>query len=282
MANPQKENGYTAIANELIEAFMRLNLSQHSWRILFCVIRYSYGWNKKSASLTCTQISRLTGIDVRLVPRTLRNLLGKNVIVREKNSFKLQKDYSRWLSSAVMKVSSVQMSSVVMKNIISSDEHSSSAEMKHRGKKRKNVKGLRAPKDIPKDNYKDISLRERVFSELKKHFPKLRIPASVPTERMDYLLYLIQSGGIKPERIDSPVPYMMSSKLVIEPFPSLFEREEEAKRKKAEELEKAKRDRDEFRKKKLTREDITGDEELMEEVNSLKNRLGMKNEVVGV
>lgn len=53
--------------------------------------------------LTCTQIARLTGIDVRLIPRTLRNLQRRNLVVRDRNTFRLQKDYHKWVSSVEMK-----------------------------------------------------------------------------------------------------------------------------------------------------------------------------------
>ena len=102
MASPQKEHGYTAIANEIVEAFMRLNLSPHEWRVLLCVIRYSYGWNKKTAVLTCKQLADLTGIDTRLIPRISKRVVSKRVVIREGSSFKLQKDYSRWTSSVQM------------------------------------------------------------------------------------------------------------------------------------------------------------------------------------
>ena len=152
MASPQKENGYTAIANELMDAFMRLNLSEHAWRILFCIIRYSYGWRKKTAQLTCTQIAQSTGIDVRLIPRTLKNLQEKNIVIRNKNTFRLQKDYHKWSSS------------VVMKKFISRDEKSSSVEMKVTPLKRYSDNGSQRPKDIPKENIKTSIYKERLPS----------------------------------------------------------------------------------------------------------------------
>ena len=287
MANPQKENGYTAIANELVEAFMRLNLSQHGWRILFCIIRYSYGWNKKTAKLTCTQIARLTGIDVRLIPRTLRILIGKNIVIRDRNTFRLQKDYHRWFSSVEMKPSSVEMSSVEMKKFISRDEDSSSVQMKSfisrdetKSHKRSNSKGLQRAKDIlkdiPKDIYKEISLREILLKRLKTYFPYASIPANVPAKRIDFFLYLIEQNKINPVTVQNPVKYMQSHKLVLEPFPSLLEREaerERLEREKAEELKKQKEERERFNEENI--------EEMQQLVKSFRAKLGGKN-VVGV
>ena len=47
MANPQTENGHIKIANEIIEAITRTNLSAHESRVLWYIIRKTYGFNKK-------------------------------------------------------------------------------------------------------------------------------------------------------------------------------------------------------------------------------------------
>ncbi|MEW6417247.1 MAG: replication protein [Nitrospirota bacterium] len=285
VANPQKENGYTAIANELVEAFMRLNLSQHGWRILFCIIRYSYGWNKKTAKLTCTQIAKLTGIDVRLVPRTLRILTGKNIVIREGNTFRLQKDYHRWISSVEMKPSSVEMSSVQMKKFICRDEDSSSVQMKSfistdekNPRKCSNSNRLRGAKDIlkdiPKDIYKDISLREILLKRLKTYFPYASIPANVPAKRIDFFLYLVEQNKINPATVQNPVKYMQSHKLILEPFPSLLKREaerERLEREKAEELKKQREECERFREENLGK--------MQQLVKSFRVKLGRKNAV---
>lgn len=163
MASPQKENGYTPIANELLDAFMRLNLSEHAWRIVICIIRHSYGWHQKTAYLTFTQIARATGLDVRLIPRTIKRLCGRGIIVRDKNAYGLQKDYSKWrvssaeMSSVVMNPSSVGMTSVEMKSFIRSDEEPSSVVMKPRALLPNKNAELSTPKER-KESIKEISL----------------------------------------------------------------------------------------------------------------------------
>ena len=47
MANPQLEDGYTKIANEILEALAGINLSPYEGRALFFLIRKTYGWKKK-------------------------------------------------------------------------------------------------------------------------------------------------------------------------------------------------------------------------------------------
>jgi phage replication O-like protein O len=102
MVNPQKENGCTQIANELIEAFCRLNLSGHESRLLWCILRKTYGWNKKIDNISLIQFSTITGISTSNICRALKRLEAKKVITIEHSnggymsSYSLNKDYSTW------------------------------------------------------------------------------------------------------------------------------------------------------------------------------------------
>ena len=51
MANPQKENGYTTIANELLEAIYCSKFSPTEFKMLLFIFRYTYGFNRKVARL---------------------------------------------------------------------------------------------------------------------------------------------------------------------------------------------------------------------------------------
>jgi hypothetical protein len=71
-----------------------------------------------------------------------------------------------------------------------------------------------------------------------------------PPERIDFFLYKIEKQEIQPSRVINPVAYIMSNKLVLEPFPSLLERETEKERRKKEETEKLRREREEIARRK--------------------------------
>ena len=48
MANPRKKNGYTPIANEIMDALALIKKpSPYEWNILMFLLRKTYGWNKK-------------------------------------------------------------------------------------------------------------------------------------------------------------------------------------------------------------------------------------------
>ena len=98
MANPQLENGHTRIANEILEALVRINLSPYESRVLWFIIRKTYGWHKKLDRISISQIANGTGILRQNVFRALKSLHLKNMIFRPSNKHVgFQKDYTMWV-----------------------------------------------------------------------------------------------------------------------------------------------------------------------------------------
>jgi len=83
MANPQKEDGHTAIANEIMEALAKTYLSSYETQILFAIFRKTYGWNKKEDWITNTQL-------------TIKKLVQRNIITKKEKRLSFQKDYDQW------------------------------------------------------------------------------------------------------------------------------------------------------------------------------------------
>ncbi len=101
MATPQLKNGYVRIANEIIEALCRVNLYPYESRVLWFILRKTYGWQKKMDWIALSQFSKNLGLDRRHVHRTLKGLLAKNMLVANSDdtnhvSYGFQKDYSKW------------------------------------------------------------------------------------------------------------------------------------------------------------------------------------------
>lgn len=103
MANPQPENGYTKIANEILEAIAEAQLNGTQFRILTVIWRYTYGFNRKSHKLSLSFISNATKIYRQQVKREIDSLIEQNIItVSEEPGFgktrelAFNKDYSQW------------------------------------------------------------------------------------------------------------------------------------------------------------------------------------------
>lgn len=97
MANPQKEDGYTPIANELFEAFYRCKLLEYERVCIMHIWRKTYGWNKKGDWIANSQFALETGINRPNITRTLRKLIAKNIVVKNKKSLSVNKNYESWL-----------------------------------------------------------------------------------------------------------------------------------------------------------------------------------------
>lgn len=111
MANPQKENGYTPIANEIMEAVAQLQINATQFRILMVVWRYTYGFSRKEHRLSASFIATATGIHKKQVSRELAELLKRNILTEVvKPDFNVtrviafNKLYTSWQSTKTLPV----------------------------------------------------------------------------------------------------------------------------------------------------------------------------------
>ncbi len=96
MANPQKENGFTSIANEIMEALSKIRLSSYEMRVLFAILRKTYGWNKKRDRISFSQFRELTNLRDPHISRSLKKLLNRSIVTQIGKLYGLQKDYTKW------------------------------------------------------------------------------------------------------------------------------------------------------------------------------------------
>lgn len=100
MASPQIENGYTRIANELLEGLARQNLSPYESRVLFAVLRKTYGYNKKVDKISLSQLDDITKIGRVAVSKSIKKLEEKHVLLVDRGaripSLSLNKNYDEW------------------------------------------------------------------------------------------------------------------------------------------------------------------------------------------
>lgn len=85
MSSPQIENGYTRIANELLDAIVRYPFTRREYAILFLIIRMTYGYNKKEDAISFWQIAEITGINRSDVSKSIAELVAKNVVKKTEN-----------------------------------------------------------------------------------------------------------------------------------------------------------------------------------------------------
>ena len=96
MAKPQLEDGYTQIANEILERLVRMHLSPNQWQVLLCIIRKTYGFHKKVDYIANFQIGNATGLGKTVVSRCLSGLAEMELIKRKGKFIGFQKDWEKW------------------------------------------------------------------------------------------------------------------------------------------------------------------------------------------
>lgn len=110
MANPQKENGYTPISNEIMEALARIRIPGEARQLLDVILRKTYGWSKCEDVISLSQFVEMTGLSKTHVCRGINKLLSMNIVTKKGNAtsifthkgndygitYGLQKDFEKW------------------------------------------------------------------------------------------------------------------------------------------------------------------------------------------
>lgn len=103
MSNPQIENGYTKIANELLEAICKTKLSGQEIRVCLYIIRRTYGYfgNKKSY-LKLSTIAYGVGLSIPRASEVVGQLINQKIILSKTNGMGrirelgINKKYGDW------------------------------------------------------------------------------------------------------------------------------------------------------------------------------------------
>lgn len=100
MPGPQLEDGYTRIANEILEALAKIRIPGEARQCLDVIIRKTYGWSRKETNITLNEFYLMTNIPKSSIVRGLRKLVVMNLIYQKvnenKNTYRFNKDYSSW------------------------------------------------------------------------------------------------------------------------------------------------------------------------------------------
>jgi len=100
MACPQKENGFTPIANELLEEIYKLKINTDALRLVLFIMRKTYGWKKKKDKIALSQFSEGLSMKRQHVCRNLNKLYDMKIILRIQddfgNEYQINKNYEEW------------------------------------------------------------------------------------------------------------------------------------------------------------------------------------------
>ncbi len=101
------ENNFTQVPNDIIEALARTHLSPNESKIVFLVIRKTYGWHKLSDWIALSQIAEYTGITRSNVCRYIKSLVSRHILIRSDDKhIGLNEDTTQWMYK-VLSVSTI-------------------------------------------------------------------------------------------------------------------------------------------------------------------------------
>ena len=100
MNTPQLENGYTKIANEIMDALIAFRIPGEERQCLDFIIRKTYGYNKKDDVISNSQFVKATGLHKASVHRSIKSLIKKNIVSKSANNYiptyRFNKNYKTW------------------------------------------------------------------------------------------------------------------------------------------------------------------------------------------
>lgn len=102
MANPQCENGYTRIANELFDILLRTEMSGHCFRLCLLIIRKTYGFGKTEDSISLSQMMNISGLSKTRCSQIINILQLRKIITVTENrngiikKYRFNKDFESW------------------------------------------------------------------------------------------------------------------------------------------------------------------------------------------
>lgn len=101
MASPQIENGYTRIANELMEALCKTRVPGEARQVFDVILRKTYGYGKRFDKIALSQLQEATNLNRGNVCRATRTLIAMNMIVRTTDgthlsTYSVNKNFDTW------------------------------------------------------------------------------------------------------------------------------------------------------------------------------------------
>lgn len=239
--NPQIEQGYTRIANELYDAILKTDFTLRELKILMTIIRKTYGFNKLADVISLSQIEQMTTIKKQNNHASVRSLIDRNIIIssgsHNKRTLGINKHYLDWEGSAVIKsITNSNQSddckshSAVIKSITSSNQSDDSAVIKTITKQysnrlpqktKDNIKTLLKTKEIIKEKNKKQTVKKsrisvypnwlniKLWQQFKENRKKLRAPMTDRAEDLAIgkLEILISDGFVQDEIINQSIEY---------------------------------------------------------------------------
>lgn len=170
MASPQVEDGFTKIANEILEQSARVGLNGTQFRILLIVWRYTYGFGRKSHEFAINFLAEATKSHRNQIQREVTVLVKLDIlrIVSKGNNrtkiLSFNKDYESWETT----------NQRTPKQLISGDLFNEGKQLisgdQNNGLVVQVTADQRTKKERKKDLKKDLTRQQKTYAEDSSYF----------------------------------------------------------------------------------------------------------------
>lgn len=106
------DDGYTRIANELLESLSCCNLTVRQLRVMLAIIRKTYGFGKKVDRISDSQLAEMTKLSRQNVNKAKNELLSMNYIILDGKKIGVNKEVSAWKNQSRDCVSNLKTKNV--------------------------------------------------------------------------------------------------------------------------------------------------------------------------
>jgi phage replication O-like protein O len=188
---PQLKDGYTKIANKILEQLCKTGLSQYEWRVLMAIFRKTYGFNKKDDWIANSQLVKLTQIHKAHISRTIRKLKNKGIVTQKGNKLSFNKNFSSWLPKEVTNKKLPKQVTVVTQTGNSVTQTGNKSYPKRRTQKKKET----IQKKLLQKKY--TSLNDLTENELEEIANDYGVPVSFVKSKLDDMENWLGAKGKK-------------------------------------------------------------------------------------
>ncbi|MBE8597878.1 replication protein [Xenorhabdus sp. BG5] len=106
------EDGYTRIANELLESIASSDLTARQLKVMLAIIRKTYGFGKKSDRIADSQVAKITGLSRQNVNKAKNELISMRFLIIDDNKIGVNKVTTEWINQSRDTVSNLKTKNV--------------------------------------------------------------------------------------------------------------------------------------------------------------------------
>jgi phage replication O-like protein O len=122
MANPQPTDAHLRINHSIYEQIIMSMFSERQLRVLFFILRLSWGCGKHSAYIPKQRDFELCGVGEGHIKQVINSLINGNIIIKDGSYYQFNKNFDYWHITRAQSYSLEKLTELVSLNLQESDQ----------------------------------------------------------------------------------------------------------------------------------------------------------------